>query len=91
MDTVSSGQQRRQRFAFTIIQVTVVLLVVILVYYSTLAMTGSSRKHAASPSDVNQFRSFMSELNLCWPEEPPVGVNPLAVLLDLTFNWGLCF
>ncbi|KAH6928799.1 hypothetical protein HPB50_019531 [Hyalomma asiaticum] len=50
-----------------------------------------SRQHTASSSDVALFRSFMSKLRLSWPEEPPDDVNPLAVILDLTFNWGLCF
>nr|XP_050027784.1 uncharacterized protein LOC126522986 [Dermacentor andersoni] len=49
------------------------------------------QKLTASPSDVALFRSFMGKLRLSWPEEPPDGVKPLGVLLDLTFNWGLCF
>ncbi|KAH7936585.1 hypothetical protein HPB49_001507 [Dermacentor silvarum] len=57
-----------------------------------LAMLRScAQKLRARPTDVALFRSFMGKLRLSWPEEPPSDVEPLGVLLDLTFNWGLCF
>ncbi|XP_049268977.1 membrane metallo-endopeptidase-like 1 [Rhipicephalus sanguineus] len=38
-------------------------------------------------SDVKRFRGFLSELNLSWPEPPPVIPSALGVLIDLSLNW----
>ncbi|XP_037559274.1 endothelin-converting enzyme 1 [Dermacentor silvarum] len=38
-------------------------------------------------SDAKRFREFLSELNMSWPEQPPVGSSALGVLIDLALNW----
>ncbi|XP_077498588.1 endothelin-converting enzyme 2-like [Amblyomma americanum] len=42
---------------------------------------------AAKSSNV--LRQFMRERRILWPESPEEGVHPLAVLLDLAYNWGI--
>ncbi|XP_070388831.1 membrane metallo-endopeptidase-like 1 [Dermacentor albipictus] len=38
-------------------------------------------------SDAKRFRGFLSELNMSWPEKPPVGSSALGVLIHLALNW----
>ncbi|KAH7984489.1 hypothetical protein HPB52_021534 [Rhipicephalus sanguineus] len=43
--------------------------------------------HSTDLSDVKRFLRFLSELNLSWPEQPPVVPSALGVLIDLALNW----
>ncbi|XP_054919229.1 endothelin-converting enzyme 2-like [Dermacentor andersoni] len=42
-----------------------------------------------SSSGTETLQRFMEERKIRWPGQPFGGVNPLGVLLDLDFNWGL--
>ncbi|KAH9367738.1 hypothetical protein HPB48_009828 [Haemaphysalis longicornis] len=44
-----------------------------------------------NPSDLRDFKNFLAKLHLSWPEPPPKNVSALGVLLDLIYNWKLCF
>ncbi|XP_077513083.1 neprilysin-1-like [Amblyomma americanum] len=38
-------------------------------------------------SQVTSLRSFMTELNLSWPDRPSPSVSPLRVLVNMAYNW----
>ncbi|KAH7981094.1 hypothetical protein HPB49_021516 [Dermacentor silvarum] len=42
-----------------------------------------------SASGTETLQRFMEERKIRWPGQPFRGANPLGVLLDLGFNWGL--
>ncbi|KAH6938881.1 hypothetical protein HPB50_014397 [Hyalomma asiaticum] len=49
------------------------------------------RKRTAEEArkEVYEIKKFMRDLKIPWPEPPLPGVEPLGVILDLVFNWGI--
>ncbi|XP_077548726.1 endothelin-converting enzyme 1-like [Haemaphysalis longicornis] len=48
-------------------------------------------RRPASADDLADFRSFLSSLGLCWPDEDCPHADALGTLLALVYRWDVCF